>query len=124
MSGPQEATKIRCPDTDDAGRTHDPPAEAQRDHGRAQEARQARKGLIRPLSRLVHQVEEHRTAVVPAVPAPRVLVAVALQPLSRDAVVRGLDPVLEQTEEPVNGLCVNVGLYVDARRVVNPAMTI
>jgi hypothetical protein len=65
---------------------------------------------------------EHRLGRLATLPAPHVLVQVAPKPLLRDAVMRRADAVLQQSEEPVNGLRVRVAIDVDARAVTDAAM--
>ena len=96
----------RAREAEDAQRTGDPGAEAQGRDGRAAEARAAREEDL--AGRLLQQLGEHRAVVVAPVPAPCVLVAVALKPLVRDAVMSGTDAVFEEAEEPVDGLRVNL----------------
>src|SRR4051812_27947117 len=60
--------------------------------------------------------------VLAVVPAPHVFVDVAGKPRFRDAVMHAADRVFEHSEEPVDGLRVNVALDVDAGGVIDAAV--
>src|SRR6266545_1424683 len=122
ITSDRQATRA---ETENAQGLGDPRAEAQGSHGRFPQDRQApEEALDGSTNGFREQFVEHAPARVPAVVAPHVLVDVALEPLLRDGVVDAADAIFEQTEEPLNGLRVNVPVNVDPRRVVDAPMVV
>src|SRR5947209_3561603 len=56
--------------------------------------------------------------------SPRVLIQVALEPRSRDAVVDAADRVLDAAEEPLDSLSVRQAVHVDAVAVADRAVRV
>ncbi len=91
-----------------------------------EEGRQTREkaALDRSFGGGFDEVAEHQVPVLASVVAPRPLVQVALQPLVLDGVMSATDAGFEQAEEPVNRLCVNIAVRVDASVMLDPAVRV